>query len=112
MIALTGQDARFRQRRAFTSMLAGPAPTTMRSSTDPATGTLVPVAATQPERGRFGRRRTRADRRGAAVRWSVAVLTRIKGGHVIDPANGRDGVADIWIRDGRIIEASRRHPCR
>ena len=32
------------------------------------------------------------------------MLTRIKGGHAIDPANGRDGVADIWIRDGRIIE--------
>ena len=33
------------------------------------------------------------------------MLTRIKGGRVVDPANGRDGVADIWIRDGRIIEA-------
>ena len=33
------------------------------------------------------------------------MLTRIKGGRVIDPANGRDAVADIWIRDGRIVDA-------
>jgi formylmethanofuran dehydrogenase subunit A len=33
----------------------------------------------------------------------MAVLTRIKGGHVIDPANGRDGIGDVWIREGRII---------
>ena len=33
------------------------------------------------------------------------MLTRLKGGRVIDPANGRDGVGDIWIRDGRIVEA-------
>ncbi|MEJ2625036.1 MAG: formylmethanofuran dehydrogenase subunit A [Pseudolabrys sp.] len=33
------------------------------------------------------------------------MLTRLTGGRVIDPANGRDGVADIWIRDGRIVAA-------
>jgi formylmethanofuran dehydrogenase subunit A len=33
------------------------------------------------------------------------MLTRIKGGHVIDPANGRDVAGDLWIRDGRIVEA-------
>jgi len=31
------------------------------------------------------------------------VLTCIRGGRVVDPVNGRDGVADIWIRDARII---------
>ncbi|HLH88494.1 MAG TPA: formylmethanofuran dehydrogenase subunit A [Xanthobacteraceae bacterium] len=31
--------------------------------------------------------------------------TRIAGGRVIDPANGRDEIGDIWISDGRIIEA-------
>ncbi|MEJ2433643.1 MAG: formylmethanofuran dehydrogenase subunit A [Pseudolabrys sp.] len=31
------------------------------------------------------------------------MLTRLAGGHVIDPANGRDGVGDVWLRDGRII---------
>jgi formylmethanofuran dehydrogenase subunit A len=31
------------------------------------------------------------------------MLTCIRGGHVIDPANGRDGVGDIWMRDGRIV---------
>ncbi len=32
------------------------------------------------------------------------MLTRIAGGRVIDPANDRDGVGDVWIRDGRIVE--------
>jgi formylmethanofuran dehydrogenase subunit A len=33
------------------------------------------------------------------------MLLHLTGGRVIDPANGRDGPGDIWIRDGRIIEA-------
>jgi formylmethanofuran dehydrogenase subunit A len=33
------------------------------------------------------------------------VLTRIAGGRVIDPANGRDGIGDVWVRGDRIIEA-------
>src|SRR5499425_2537781 len=33
------------------------------------------------------------------------MLSRIAGGHVIDPANDRDGIGDIWMRDGRIIDA-------
>ncbi|MGA7489006.1 MAG: formylmethanofuran dehydrogenase subunit A [Xanthobacteraceae bacterium] len=33
------------------------------------------------------------------------MLTRIMGGRVIDPADGRDGVADVWMSDGRIVEA-------
>jgi formylmethanofuran dehydrogenase subunit A len=33
------------------------------------------------------------------------MLTRIAGGRVIDPANGRDGVGDVWIRDDRIVDA-------
>lgn len=32
------------------------------------------------------------------------MLTRIAGGRVIDPANNRDGVGDLWIRDGRIAD--------
>jgi formylmethanofuran dehydrogenase subunit A len=32
------------------------------------------------------------------------MLTRIAGGRIIDPANRRDGVGDIWMRDGRIVE--------
>ena len=32
------------------------------------------------------------------------MLTRIAGGRIIDPANGRDEVGDIWMRDGRIVE--------
>ena len=31
--------------------------------------------------------------------------TRIAGGRVIDPAHGRDSGGDVWIDDGRIIEA-------
>ncbi len=33
------------------------------------------------------------------------MLTRIAGGRVIDPANGRDGIGDVWMRDGKIVEA-------
>jgi formylmethanofuran dehydrogenase subunit A len=33
------------------------------------------------------------------------MLTCIKGGRIIDPANDRDELGDIWIRDRRIIEA-------
>jgi formylmethanofuran dehydrogenase subunit A len=32
------------------------------------------------------------------------MLTRIAGGRIIDPANDRDEVGDIWMRDGRIVE--------
>lgn len=31
------------------------------------------------------------------------MLTLLTGGHVLDPANRRDGVGDVWIRDGRIV---------
>jgi formylmethanofuran dehydrogenase subunit A len=31
------------------------------------------------------------------------MLTRIAGGRIIDPASDRDGVGDLWLRDGRII---------
>ena len=30
---------------------------------------------------------------------------RIAGGHVVDPAHGVDGVADVWIEGGRVVEA-------
>jgi formylmethanofuran dehydrogenase subunit A len=33
------------------------------------------------------------------------MLTHIKGGRIIDPANGRDGIADVWVRDGWIVDA-------
>jgi formylmethanofuran dehydrogenase subunit A len=33
------------------------------------------------------------------------MLTRLAGGHVIDPANRRDGIGDIFICDGRIVDA-------
>src|ERR1700692_1811722 len=31
----------------------------------------------------------------------------IKNGRVIDPATGRDGIADVWIEDGLIREVGR-----
>lgn len=34
------------------------------------------------------------------------MLIRLSGGRVIDPANGRDGIGDLWIRDDRIVEPS------
>jgi formylmethanofuran dehydrogenase subunit A len=33
------------------------------------------------------------------------MLTRIAGGRVIDPANGRDATGDVWMRDGKIVDA-------
>ena len=33
------------------------------------------------------------------------MLIRLAGGRVVDPANGRDSIGDVWIRDSRIIEA-------
>jgi len=32
------------------------------------------------------------------------VLTCLAGGRVIDPAHGRDGIGDVWIKDGRIVD--------
>ncbi len=34
-------------------------------------------------------------------------MLRLRGGHVIDPASGRDGVADVWIDGGRIVAVGR-----
>ncbi|MEK8095439.1 formylmethanofuran dehydrogenase subunit A [Methylocystis sp. IM3] len=31
------------------------------------------------------------------------MLTRLRGGHVVDPATERDAVEDLWIEDGRIV---------
>ena len=33
------------------------------------------------------------------------MLTILKGGHVVDPVNGRDGVGDVYIEDGLIVAA-------
>jgi formylmethanofuran dehydrogenase subunit A len=31
-------------------------------------------------------------------------MIRIRGGHIVDPVNGRDGPGDIWIDAGRIVD--------
>ncbi|BDV35090.1 formylmethanofuran dehydrogenase subunit A [Methylocystis iwaonis] len=31
------------------------------------------------------------------------MLTVLRGGHVVDPATGKDGVGDVWFEDGRIV---------
>lgn len=33
------------------------------------------------------------------------MLTRLKGGHVVDPANGRDAAGDVFVEDGVVVEA-------
>jgi formylmethanofuran dehydrogenase subunit A len=33
------------------------------------------------------------------------MLMCLTGGWVIDPANSRDGTGDVWVRDGRVVEA-------
>jgi formylmethanofuran dehydrogenase subunit A len=35
------------------------------------------------------------------------MLTRIKGGEIVDPVNGRIGKGDLWIKDEEIVEAPR-----
>jgi formylmethanofuran dehydrogenase subunit A len=37
------------------------------------------------------------------------MLTRLAGGRIIDPANGRDAVGDLWFEHGRIVAPSS-HP--
>jgi formylmethanofuran dehydrogenase subunit A len=32
------------------------------------------------------------------------MLTCLRGGHVIDPVNGVDGVGDVWFHGGQIVE--------
>jgi formylmethanofuran dehydrogenase subunit A len=34
------------------------------------------------------------------------MLTRIRNGRVIDPAHRRDAIGDVWIADGRIVDAA------
>ncbi len=33
------------------------------------------------------------------------MLTVLRGGHVVDPATGQDGIGDVWFKDGRIVAA-------
>ena len=33
----------------------------------------------------------------------------LRGGHVIDPAQGLDGIMDVAVRDGRIAAVGKRH---
>lgn len=37
-------------------------------------------------------------------------LICISGGRVVDPASGRDGIGDVWIRDGRIVAKPEGNP--
>ena len=75
---------------------------TVEHDTD--TGTLVAREASRRSDTPIGRRGDRTHR--SEVAWSLAVLTRIAGGRVIDPAHGRDGIGDVWMRDGRIVDAA------
>jgi formylmethanofuran dehydrogenase subunit A len=34
------------------------------------------------------------------------MLTRIKGGRVVDPVHNRDAVGDVWIEDGHVVNPS------
>ena len=48
---------------------------------------------------------------GVALSWATPVAAQpyailIKGGHVIDPKHGRDGVMDVAIADGKIAEVA------
>ena len=34
------------------------------------------------------------------------MLTVLRGGRIIDPAEGRDEQGDLWFEDGRIVAAA------
>ena len=38
------------------------------------------------------------------------MLIRIKGARILDPANGRDEVGDLWVRDEQIVAPPRGAP--
>ena len=40
------------------------------------------------------------------------MLTRLHGGRVVDPTDGRDAVGDVWVEDGRVVAPSEREPDR
>ena len=104
MIALTGADADFRHAPRVHIDVGRPGARSRRRRVS--RGSRGTRAGRRDEAGRndLGRRRGQPHRRGAAVRRSMAMLTRIAGGRVIDPANGRDGIGDVWMRDGRIVD--------
>src|SRR5260370_23162320 len=58
-----------------------------------------------------GRRRAerrasaRAHRRPPSGCERFGMLIHLKGGRIIDPANERDEISDLWIRDDRIVAA-------
>jgi len=33
------------------------------------------------------------------------MLIHLKGGHIVDPVNGRDETGDLWIENDRIVAA-------
>ncbi len=102
-IALTGHDAGFRAPPLVHIAVGRPGVDHAGVEHLSLTGTLAAIGATQP-----------SDTISVAdvdfphycrVAGSAAMLTSIAGGRVIDPANGRDGIGDVWMRDGRIIDA-------
>ncbi len=66
-------------------------------------GRRLPDAAPGQRRQRRAdsRRGRRSDRRQDF--GGKLVLTRLHGGHVVDPATGTDKVADVWFENGRIV---------
>ena len=68
------------------------------------TGSLVSVKAPDASPLPFGGGGHPLDSRPCAGRGGAAMLTRIAGGDIIDPVNGRVGKGDLWIRDETIVE--------
>ena len=76
------------------------------------TGTLAFVRAEIGFATAFGRRNHPLDRRAHPGGGGAAMLTRIKGGEIVDPVNGRLGKGDLWIKDEEIVDGAARRPCR
>ena len=97
-IALVPAGTVFRTRRRWQFEVGCPGRDHDAMLFDPALGAIAFAAASaprgHPQRGRHAGR----DHGGVAV-----MLTRLTGGRIIDPANGRDDVGDLWVQDGRIV---------
>ncbi len=104
-IALTGQGAGFRPAPRVQIQVGRPGVDHACVQHSASTGTLVAVEASAPS-GIVSVADAIA-RIAAALpgHGRAPMLTRLAGGRVIDPANRRDAVGDIWMRDGRIVAA-------
>ena len=111
LIALAKTHAAGRAALRSPSPSAKPASITRRWSIPAAPGRCASIEARAASRTAVRRDGHPADRRVMSRRGGAAMLTKIAGGDIIDPVNGRVGKGDLWISDDNIVDgAGRRAP--